>query len=891
MLQELNVVPSQGLPPDEVARRLEQHGPNQLEEHRGISPWKLLLSQFQDLMVLILLFATLVAFLSWWMAGAEGFPSDAVVILAIVLANAALGFTQEYRAEKTIEELQRSTVAKSRVLREGKIVSVEQTQLVPGDLVLVSEGDRVPADLRLLESAHLRTDESILTGESVPCDKAPGLVAEETPLAERTGSLFAGTTVATGEGKGLVVKTGSQTELGGIARTLSSTVSETTPLEKRLDALGGKIGWAVLVFSVVIGLTALVVEGKWDGSTLVRIAMFSVALAVAAVPEGLPAVLTVSLSAGARRLAQVKAVARRMAAVETLGSVTTIVTDKTGTLTHNQMTVRRLYDGSRTVKVSGDGYSSEGELSAPESELSALLEAGVLSGAAALELDEKGRRRAVGDPMDASLLVLAEKGKLDWEALRRDNPPLDEGPFSSDRARVSYLRQNGLFVKGSLEQLASRSSHGPDGQPLDEATLERFREAELEFSQQAYRSLAIARRREIDPKRSAQEQEEQLTLLGLAAFEDPPRAEVKPALEECERAGIRVMMCTGDHPATAAAIAHKVGLGSPDEEALTGAQLEAMEDQEFDQALRHHHVLARLSPHQKLRVVESLIRQGEVAAMTGDGVNDAPSLKKVHVGIAMGHSGTAVAVEASDLVLLDDNFTTIVKAVEEGRSVFQNIQRFIAFLFSGNLGVVLAMFVGTILAGVFGLRYEGDILLPLSAAQILWMNLVTDGAPALAFALGRSAPGVMDIPPRRPDSPILERTGWVLLAVTGSVLAGVFLLVLDVLYAGGVWTVHSLSPVYARSAAFYTLVTARLMNSLNFMDLHGSVLRASSWRNKYVPAAALFSWLLTLGVLYFPPLTAVFGLTSLEFSHLLGLTVALPVIVLLPAELVKLRKF
>lgn len=868
---------------------MQRHGPNQLEEHRKISPLELLLNQFKDLMVLILLLATVVAFISWWMAGAEGFPSDAVVILAIVLANASLGFTQEYRAEKTIEELQRSTVVKTRVLRQGKIVSEEQVRLVPGDLVLVSEGDRVPADLRLVEGAHLRTDESILTGESVPCSKKVGELPEETPLAERTGSLFAGTTVTSGEGKGLVVRTGSNTELGGIARTLSTTVSETTPLEKRLDSLGRKIGWGVLVFSVVIGATALLVEGKWDGSTLVRIAMFSVALAVAAVPEGLPAVLTVSLSAGARRLARIKAVARRMAAVETLGSVTIIVTDKTGTLTHNQMTVRRLYEGSQVVDVTGDGYSSEGSVSERGSAVEKLLEAGVLSAAADLELDEKGRRRAVGDPMDAALLVVAEKAGLDWAALRREHPVQDEGPFSSERARVSYLRGNGLFVKGSLEQVASRCTHGPDGQTMDEATLERFREAELEFSNQAFRSLAIAFKAETDSEVEAAEQEEGLTLLGLAAFEDPPRIEVKPALEVCHRAGIRVMMCTGDHPATAAAIAQKVGLGSPEEDALTGLQLEAMDDGELDVALREHHVLARLSPHQKLRVVESLIRQGEVAAMTGDGVNDAPSLKKVHVGIAMGHSGTAVAVEASDLVLMDDNFTTIVEAVEEGRSVFQNIQRFIAFLFSGNLGVVIAMFVGTILAGVFGLRYEGDILLPLSAAQILWMNLVTDGAPALAFALGRSAPGVMDVPPRQPDSPILERTGWVLLAVTGTVLASVFLFVLDVLYAGGVWTAHSFSPIYARSAAFYTLVTARLLNSLNFMDLHGSVFRRTTWRNKFVPLAAVFSWLLTLGVLYIPPLAGAFGLTALQLDHLLGLTVVLPLLVLIPGELVKWR--
>lgn len=842
-------------------------------------------------MVLILLFATLVAFGSWWMAGAEGFPSDGVVILVIVVANALLGFVQEYRAEKTIEELQRSTVAKARVLRSGNIVTVEQTQLVPGDLVLVSEGDRVPADLILLEASHLQADESLLTGESQPSTKSVGPVEETAPIDARTNSLFSGTIVTRGEGRALVVGTGSNTELGRIASSLTTTVSESTPLERKLHQLGQKIGWAVLLFSVLIGAVALIVEGRWDSGTLARIAMFSVALAVAAVPEGLPAVLTVSLSAGARRLAAVDALARKMAAVETLGSVTTIVTDKTGTLTHNQMTVRELYDGEQTLQVSGDGYSGKGTIEPQPDRLAGLVRAAALSGAADLEIDEKGTRQAVGDPMDASLLVLAEKAGLDWAQLRQNSTCLSEAPFSSDRKRVSYLRQDPegttLYTKGALSEVGRLCTHWGDGQPFAKDDLERFQEAEQRFSERALRTLALAKRNQADPEAEASVQEGQFTLLGLAAFEDPPRSEVAPALEVCQRAGIRVMMCTGDHPSTAAAVARQVGLASDSELALTGSELEAMGEADFDRALQKHHVLARLSPHQKLRVVESLIRQGEVAAMTGDGVNDAPSLKKVHVGVAMGKSGTAVAVEASDLVLLDDNFTTIVEAVEEGRSVFQNIQRFIAFLFSGNLGVVLAMFLGTILAGIFGLRYDGDILLPLSAAQILWMNLVTDGAPAVAFALGRSTPGVMDEPPRRPDAPILGDTSWTLVGVTGTVLAGVFLLVLDVLYAGGIWTFAAVDHVYARSAAFYTLVTARLFNAFNFLDIKGSVFSRHTWRNRYVLLATVFSWLLTLGVLFVAPFNKLFGLVALQWDHLLVLTIFIPFVVHLPAEVVK----
>lgn len=883
LVKQLETDVSKGLSAGEVEKRKEQFGPNQFQESEPISPWAILVNQFKDLMVLILLIATGIAFASWWLEGAEGFPSDGVVILAIVVANAILGFSQEYQAERTIEELQKSTAAKAKVVRDGKEMTVEQSELTLGDIVTLHEGDKVPADLILLKASHLQANESMLTGESVPVSKEVGPVEQDAPLDARLCELYAGTTITAGEGRAVVVQIGSETEIGNIATSLGGTVSESTPMERRLNTLGKQIGWGVLALSIIIGATVLIVEGNTELSTLSRVAMFSVALAVAAVPEGLPAVLTVSLSAGARRLAGQNAVARRMAAVETLGSVTTIVTDKTGTLTHNQMTVRKLYTEDGVLEVTGDGYSSEGEIKGLNEQAKELIHCGVMANSGSLEEDEKGHTQAVGDPMDAALLVLAEKADMDWKALRGSEESLSEAPFSSERARISVLRKTDegavLYVKGATDVVAERSEGLKDREALQQA--------EMEFADEALRTLAFAKRTGADSSKEAVEQEESLQLLGLAAFEDPPREEVKLALEKCRKAGIRVVMCTGDHPATAAAIARKVGLTEADEEALTGRQMKELSDEEFDKAMRERHVLARVSPDQKLKVVDSLIRQGEVAAMTGDGVNDAPALKKVHVGVSMGKAGTAVAVEASDLVLMDDNFATIVKAIEEGRSVFNNVQRFIAFLFSGNFGVVTAMFIGTIMAGIFDLRFDGDILLPLTAAQILWMNLVTDGAPAVAFALGKGAGEVMGRPPRDPQAPILERRSWMLVAWSGLILAAIFLFILDVLYAGGVWTFATDSHGYAQSAAFYTLVTARLVNALNFLDLEGSVFKAGTWSNKFVPAACVFSWILTLGVIFFPPAAKMFGLEPISMHHLLLLTLAVPPAVIIPAEAFK----
>ena len=883
-----------GLSADEARRRTEKYGPNRLQVASAISPWQIFLRQFQDLMVLILVAAVAIAFGTWYMEGAHGFPADATVILAIVVANAVLGFLQEYGAERAIEELQKTAVTKARVRRNGQVENLAQEELVPGDVILLSEGDKVPADAVLVSASHLRSNESMLTGESVPVDKQVGPVAADAPVDARTCALFAGSTITAGEAVAVVVGTGHDTQLGSIATSLNATQSEATPLEAKLGQLGKQIGWGILVLSVLIAGTVLLVEGNMRLDTLTRVAMFSVALAVAAVPEGLPAVLTVSLSAGARRLAQRNAVARRMSAVETLGSVTVIVTDKTGTLTHNQMTVKEAYAGGQQFKVSGEGLSFEGKIDGENAALKALVECGALANGASLQLAE-GEVKAVGDPMDAGLLVLAEKAKLDWRELHRSRPKVDEIPFSSERARMSHLRSTPegkvLYCKGAAQAVLKGCTSVLDAEgrsrPLEEADRQAVSEAEEEFAKHALRALAFARRPHPE---EGEPREDGMEFLGLAAFIDPHRSEVPAAIKTAKEAGIRVVMLTGDHPTTAAAIARSVGLADEGATAVTGSDLARMTDDERARQVKAHDVWARVAPDQKLALVTSLIAQDEVVAMTGDGVNDAPALKKVHVGVAMGQSGTAVAVEASDIVLTDDNFATIVAAVEEGRAVYANVQRFIAFLFSGNFGVVAAMFLGTIFAGIYGLRYNGEILLPLAAAQILWMNLATDGAPAVAFALGKGSPFLMKEPPRNPKDSILSKDMWWLIGLTGSALCLMFLVILDVLHAGGLWTITPETAGLARTTAFYTLVTGRLINALNYLDLKGSVFSLASWNNRYVPVAALFSWLLTVGLIFWAPAAKLFGLVAPDPGLLLVLTLGAAPVVLVPAELYKWRQ-
>ncbi len=883
-----------GLTNDEARARLERDGPNALEAAEKVSAIGLFFQQFANLMVAVLLVSMMVALLAWWMEGHKGLPGDALTIGLVVMLNSVLGFVQEYRAERTLEALKKATTAPAQVIREGKCFSIDREQLVVGDWIKLDEGDRVPADAVLREAHALQVDESILTGESVPV------------FRNDDEALLAGTTITNGRAVAEVTATGKKTQLGGIATSLSSAQSVQTPLEGKLDKLGSQIGWGVLGISISVAVVLFLCEPVYTTSGVIHILIFAVALAVAAVPEGLPAVLTASLSIGARRLAKRGAVVRRMAAVETLGAVSCILTDKTGTLTHNQMTVTQVFAGNQVGKLSGEGTDLEGALTGldglnqPTGQLDTLKEqkfeelsvlgqiavCGVLANRASWETKE-GEVMPVGDPTDVGILIMAHKLAYPFAKVRSTFTQIAELPFSSQRRRMSSLnglRENHyLFVKGSLETLLKRSTQYHDGQnvvPMTDAIKQTFLDAQERFANAGLRAIALCYRTlaGVNAGELSDKAEDELTCLGLLGLLDPPRIEVKPAIELAYQAGIEVYMLTGDHPITALSIGHQVGIRS--ERACIGSELQKMSESELDSALASGRIFARLTPQDKLRIVERLIQKGEVVAMTGDGVNDAPALKKAHVGIAMGKAGTAVAVEASDLVLLDDNFATILVAIQEGRGVYANVQKFIAFLFSGNTGVVIAMFAGTVLARVYELRSGSHILLPLTAAQILWMNLVTDGAPAVAFSLVAGDPKVMERPVRDPQAPILSKNLWKYLIGCGVVVAALLMLVLDATYPGGLMTLpgHQFlqsgeSGVFlARTMGFYIVVTSRLLNAFNFRDLPESLSASNLTRDAWVPGACLLSWLMTVAVIYVPATQQVFGLVSLSLTQIAYLT-------------------
>jgi Ca2+-transporting ATPase len=689
-----------GLSSQDAAARLRDLGPNALPERPPDPVWRRFLRQFASPLVYILLFALAFDLALWVYEGAASWPVDALAIGVILLLNAGLGLYQEYRSESALARLRALAGAQAWTLRDGQLVRIASTEIVPGDWVRLEAGDRVPADGRLHETHGVMVDESMLTGESVPVDKVDAQEA------------FSGTLVVRGRAYVEVSRTGSSSAMGRLAQMLGDISVTQTPLERRVDALGRQIARGVLLLAATLGVLGVLAEGP---AHAVEMLIFAVALAVAAVPEGLPAVLTVALALGVERMARHRAVVRRLSAVEALGSVTVIATDKTGTLTQNRMDVR--------------------SIDAPEP--ARALEAVVLA-------NDADPATGAGDPLDVGLLRYAAAAGVDPARLRASVTVVSERPFDSawkfTRVTVADGHARRSYVKGAPEVVLGRCRL-----PADER--ESWREKGDAYAQEGYRVLAIAW--------GAGEVEEDLILAGLVLFWDPPRPEVPAAIAQARSAGIRVIMITGDHPATALAIAHQVGI--PGVRVLTGEDLAGYEARSLDAALRDVNVYARVHPEQKLRIVETLQRQGAIVAMTGDGVNDAPALKRSDVGVAMGERGSDVSREVSDLVLLDDNFATIVGAIEEGRSIYENIQKFLRFLFSTNLSEVLLISGGAVLAFILGLRDEaGGLLLPLTAAQILWINLVTDGLPALALALDRT-PGVMQQAPRAPDAPLLDR--------------------------------------------------------------------------------------------------------------------------------------
>jgi len=908
-LQRLDVDTERGLSREEARRRLERYGPNELPREAGPTAWRILWSQFASPLIVVLIVAALISAATWFFeAPRVSLPYEALAILAIVVLNAVLGFVQEYRAERAVEALEELSAPIARVRRDGEEREVPAAELVPGDVLLLAAGDRVPADARLVEVHTLKVDEAPLTGESVAVSKrVEALDDPATELGDRKNMVYMGTAATYGRAVGVVVGTGSDTEMGRIATLLQRADDKTTPLQRQLARVGRQLGALALGVSIVVVTVGLLRAGSFRLELVLQLFLFGVALAVAAVPEGLPAVVTASLALGVRRLAQRNAIVRRLPAVETLGSADVICTDKTGTVTRGEMTVRRILLGAdRLIEVTGAGYAPEGEfreVAAPtgsglpstvsdpaataptgaatdarpidparDPALLRLLRLAVLNNDARLVVDEGGdapHLRIDGDTTEGALVVAARKAGIDADRLREEFPREDEIPFSGERKRMTTIHTlDGVrtaVVKGAPEVILELCT-------LDAATRAAILARNERFAADALRTLAVASRALPDDAAPDDPDavERDLVFEGLFGMLDPPRPEAAPAVAEARRAGIRTVLLTGDHVLTARAIARQVGVAEDDDApVLAGRDVAAMNDDELARRVEEVSVYGRMGPEEKIRILRALKRRRRTVAMTGDGVNDAPAVKDADIGVAMGVAGTDVTREASDVVLTDDNFATIVAAIAEGRRIFDNIRAFTRYLLSANAGEVLTVFAAVMLAAPLGLAPEGALFLPLLPAQILWINLVTDGPPALSLGMSPARPEQMRRPPRPPGEPVIHRPMWFLIATVGVVIMLGTLFVLDAYLPGGL--VHFMGTgtgdadaySYARTAAFTTLLMFEIFDVFNCLSQTESVFRSHVHRHPWLLGAVALSMLLHVAVVYWPPLQSAFGTVPL----------------------------
>ena len=883
VLSALGSYARSGLRSAEAEARLAHVGRNELAEEARVPGWRRFLAQFQDTLVLLLLVATAISALLWFFEREAALPYEALAILAVVLLNAAMGYLQESRAQAAVAALQEMTADDAVVIRDGAQRRVPSAQLVPGDVILLEEGDTVPADARLIGSTALQTSEAALTGESLPVTKEVAALGEDAGIGDRLNMVFSGTAVTYGRGRAVVTATGMRTQMGHIADLLRTTEDEATPLQEELDRTGRRLGLVVVVIAVIMIATILVLEDVRGASAIFDVLILGVALAVAAVPEGLPAVVTAVLALGVQRMARRHAIVRHLAAVETLGSASVIASDKTGTLTRNEMTVRAVATASGRVRFEGTGYAPEGAVHAEggvaiegplRTELVRALAAADRANNAVLE-EDAGRWTIQGDPTEGALLVAARKAGLEAAALEGRLARIGEVPFSSERKLMSTLHSDAerpervlLFTKGAPDVLLARCTEelvGDDVRPLGEARRAEILRSNEALAAEALRTLGVAVRELPSEGFVADDfghhMEGELVFLGLIGMIDPPRAEAKEAVQRARAAGIRPLMITGDHPVTASVIARELGIDS-NGHTLSGVEIEALSDEELDERVPDVAVYARVSPQHKLRIVDALQRRGAVVAMTGDGVNDAPALKTADIGIAMGITGTDVSRQAADMVLADDNFASIVAAVEEGRAIFDNIRKFLRYLLSSNIGEVLTMFFGVLLAGVIGLAAEaGVVVLPLLATQILWINLVTDGAPALALGIDPARQGLMDLPPRPPGEGVITGEMWRGIFFVGAVMAAGTLLVLDAAMPGGlIEGAGTLS--YGQTMAFTTLMLFQVFNVFNARSDTRSAF-PDLFRNRWLLGAVVLSLLLQAAVTYTPLLQKAFGTVAL----------------------------
>ncbi len=844
VLSRLRSSPS-GLSGAEAARRLAEHGPNEIGIAKGTSPWALLAEQFKNVLIVILLVATaLSAFL--------GHGLEAIAIAVIVIFAVLLGFIQEYRAERAIEALRQMAAPTATVLRDGQENEIPARELVPGDVVFLTAGDKVPADLRLLEAINLKIEEAALTGESEAVEKhTEALPESDLPVGDRKNMTYAGTAATYGRGRGAVVATGRATEFGKIAQMIETIETGKTPLQENLDRVGHSLARATfVVVAIIVGL------GLLRGQPFIEMLVFGIALAVAVVPEALPAVVTISLAIGVRRMVKRNALMRRLPAVETLGSTSVICSDKTGTLTKDEMTSRKILCAGQLLSISGAGYDPHGEFSLngavvpPPEPAKRLLRAAVLAADAHIVFNEsEGRWHVKGDPTEGALVVAAAKAGLKKADLEGQYPRVHEIPFTSETKRMTTLHDGPegpvAYSKGAPEILletCARHLTAEGERPLDEASREAIRQVAQQLASDALRILGVAE------KSGAQhsDAERDMTFLGLVGMIDPPRPEAKPAIQTCQLAGIRPVMITGDHPLTATAVAKELGILHGGK-VITGAELNHAPDEEFERDVDNVEVYARVSPAHKLKVVTALQKRGHVVAMTGDGVNDAPALKKADIGIAMGITGTDVTKEAAAMTLTDDNFASIVAAVEEGRAIFGNIKKYLMYLLSSNIGEICVM-AGATLVG---------LPLPLSAVQILYVNLATDGLPALALAVDPPEPDLMRRPPRNRKTGIFTRPVVTLMVVGGLWSALVNLGIFT-------WALRSgRSLEEAMTITFVSLVLIQFFKAYNFRSDRHSVLR-NPFANKWLNAAIVWELFLLGLILYVPFLAKPFGNISLS---------------------------
>lgn len=865
-----------GLNTKEALARLGEFGLNQLQEFKRSSPLKMFIGQFTDFMVLVLIAAALIS-------GMLGEYADALTILAIIIINAILGFVQEYRAEKSLEALKKLTSPEAKVIRDGKQTVVSADKLVPGDVLLVEMGDKIPADARILEATNLEVDEATLTGESHPVKKSSETItATEVGIGDRTNTLFLGTAVTRGRGKAVVIATGMDTEMGKIAGMMQQVEEEQTPLQKRLEQLG-----KILVICCLLICAVVVVTGVWRGEEIYQMFLTGVSLAVAAIPEGLPAIVTVALAIGVQKMIRRNAIVRKLPAVETLGCATYICSDKTGTLTQNKMTVRQVFCDGHTYTVTGEGYEPIGdiqldgrrieyknsramELLAKTCALCANTDLQKQNGSSLFK--KKGAKQdweIIGDPTEGALVVLAAKVGIWREKLAKMGNRELEIPFDSVRKRMSVLfkeenNQRLLYTKGAPDIVLNLCTHiliNNQEVPLTQELRDKILRQNERMGEQALRVLGMAYRNLTGVTDLAEDKLEQnLTFLGLAGMIDPPRQSAIRAIKTCKAAGIKVVMITGDHQITAKAVAKELGLLDEGGLVVTGTELDYLGDDELHAIIKDIKVYARVSPSHKLRIVKALKEKGEIVAMTGDGVNDAPAVKEADIGVAMGKTGTDVTKEASAMILADDNFATIVAAVEEGRGIYDNIRKFIRYLLSCNVGEVLTMFLAALLA----------LPLPLLPIQILWVNLVTDGLPAMALGVDNADKDIMLRKPRHPKESVFSQGLWRKIASRGLQigLGTLLVFVLAIYLSDG-------NLVLARTMAFATLVFSQLFHVFDCKSERHSVFEVGVFSNIYLVLAVCCSVLMELAVIYLPALQPIFKTTALNiYNWILVLLVA-----------------